>query len=65
MLDLFIDKAKLVVYLRIDYFNSNSLSKVNVDTLNEIESTVIIDKPNDFCFNIVITEKYICSNPYY
>ena len=61
-MDLFIDEAKLVVRLRIDFLNSNSLSKINEDTLNEIESTKIIGKLNDYSFNLTRTEKYYYSN---
>ena len=52
MVELFIDEAKLVARLRIDFLDSNSniLSKVNEDTLNELETIKIIDKINDYTF---------------
>ena len=50
--------------LRIDFLNTNSntLSKLNEDTLNKIETIKITGKLNDYSFNLVITEKYYRPN---
>ena len=60
----FINKAKLIVYLRTNFLISNSitLSKFNIDNLNEIKTIKIIGKLNDYSFNLTRTEKYYRPN---
>ena len=55
----FINEAKLVARLRIDFLNSNSntLSKIIEDTLNEVEIIKITGKLNDYSFNLTRTER--------
>ena len=51
-MDLFIDEAKLVARLKIDFLNSisNTLSKVNENTLNDIWTIKIIDELINYSF---------------
>ena len=55
----FINEAKLVARLRIDFLNSNSniLSKVN-----KVETIKMTSKLNNYSFNLIRTEKRYYSN---